>query len=315
MINNAQARKWLLTINNPIENGFTRDVIIEIIMQFNPNYFCIADEIATTGTLHTHFFIYSHSPIRFSTLKGRFLTAHIDKCFSSSVKEIRDYLSKSGKWEHDAKAETSVEGSFFEYGELPQEKEDSISKMNRLIENIKEGKQTTEIISETPNFAFKIKDIDILRQTLLFEKYMTENRNLSVSYIFGKSGAGKTRSIYAAHNPHDVCRITTYRAGKGISFDAYNGQSVLVFEEFNSQIPIEDMLNYLDIYPLNLPARYNDRVACYEIVYITSNIPLTEQYKNIQKQKPETWNAFLRRIHGVTEYRHDGSIININHSK
>lgn len=95
-----------------------------------------------------------------------------------------------------------------------------------------------------------------------------------------------------------------------LSFDGYNGQSVLVFEEFNSQIPIEEMLNYLDIYPLYLPARYNDRIACYTQVYLTSNISLDEQYKNIQKQKPETWQAFLRRIHEVTEYRHDGSIIN-----
>ena len=34
------------------------------------------------------------------------------------------------------------------------------------------------------------------------------------------------------------------------------------------------MLNYLDIYPLYLPARYTDRVACYHHVYITSNAPL-----------------------------------------
>ena len=32
-------------------------------------------------------------------------------------------------------------------------------------------------------------------------------------------------------------------------------------EEFNSQIPIEAMLNYLDVYPLLLPARYSDRTA------------------------------------------------------
>ena len=49
--------------------------------------------------------------------------------------------------------------------------------------------------------------------------------------------------------------MTNYRATRGISFDGYHGQDVLVFEEFSSQIPIEDMLNYLDIYPLSLPAR------------------------------------------------------------
>ena len=84
---------------------------------------------------------------------------------------------------------------------------------------------------------------------------------------------------------------------------------MLVFEEFSSQIPIEDMLNYLDIYPLSLPARYNDKTACYTKVYITSNSPLENQYWVEQQARPETWRAFLRRIHTVVEYLPDGSTI------
>ena len=62
------------------------------------------------------------------------------------------------------------------------------------------------------------------------------------------------------------------------------------------------MLNYLDIYPITLPARYNDRTACYTKVYITSNIPLEQQYRDIQRDKLETWRAFLRRVKNVIEY-------------
>ena len=313
-MNNSQSRKWNITVNNPDTTGFTHDVITEILMKFFPEYFCMADEIATTGTYHTHIYVYSHSPIRFNMLKNRLPTAHIEKSYGSSS-ENRDYISKSGKWENDCKAETSIEGSFFEYGKLPSEKDETSPKMSKLIEYIRDGKRTAEIIDDTPNLAFKIKDIDILRQTLLSEKYTIENRNLYVSYIFGASGTGKTRGIYQSHDPRDICRITNYRAGRGISFDGYNGQDVLVFEEFHSQIPIEDMLNYLDIYPLYLPARYNDRIACFTKIYITSNIPLSEQYKNIQKQKPETWSAFLRRIHEVTEYCSDGNIISHERSE
>ena len=131
---------------------------------------------------------------------------------------------------------------------------------------------------------------------------------LEVTYIFGAAGTGKTSGIYQKHDPRDVCRVTNYRVGKGISFDHYHGQDVLVFEEFHSQIPIEDMLNYLDIYPLYLPARYTDRTACYTKVYLTSNIPLAEQYPEIQRKQPETWKAFLRRIHKVIMYGIDGSI-------
>lgn len=305
-MSNSQSRKWSLVINNPLDCGLTHDAICEILMKFFPDYFCLADETASTGTFHTHIFIYSHSPIRFSTLKGRFPVAHIEKALGSA-KNNRDYILKSGKWETDVKAETSIKGSFYEYGEIPKEKDESSPKMSKLLENIKDGKRTAEIIDDSPGFAFRVRDIDTLRQTLLSEQYTKKNRNLTVSYVYGASGTGKTRGIYEKHGATDICRITNYRAGKGISFDGYYGQDVLVFEEFNSQIPIEDMLNYLDIYPLYLPARYNDKIACYTTVYITSNLPLYEQYRDVQIYHPETWKAFLRRIHKVIQYHPDGT--------
>ena len=310
-MNNSQSRKWVLLINNPLEAGLDHDRICAILMRFFPDYFCMADEIATTGTFHTHIFIYSHSPIRFSTLKNRFPTAHIEKAFGSA-KDNRDYILKAGKWENDAKAKTRIEGSFYEYGKLPKEKEENSPKMSKLLDSIKDGKRTMEIINNSPEFAFRIRDIDILRQTMLSEKYTVENRDLKVFYIFGASGTGKTSSIYKRHSATEICRVTNYRTGKGVSFDGYFGQEVLVFEEFNSQIPIEDMLNYLDIYPLYLPARYNDKIACYTMVYITSNLPLSEQYKDVQIYRPETWKAFLRRIHKVIEYNKDGTTIERN---
>lgn len=148
---------------------------------------------------------------------------------------------------------------------------------------------------------FKIKEIDTLRQTLLSEKQ--DYRMLEVTYLFGASGTGKTRSIYKNHDKRDICRITNYRHGRGVYFDDYHGQDVLVFEEFNSQIEIEEMLNYLDIYPLSLPARYSDRIACYTIVYLTSNVPLASQYTFVQINNPKTWEAFIRRIHRIIEFK------------
>lgn len=92
---NLQSRKWLLTVNNPLDYGLNHAEIKNILHLFNPDYFCLVDEIATTGTRHTHIFIYSKSPIRFSTLKKRFPIAHIDKA-NGSVIENRDYLRKDG---------------------------------------------------------------------------------------------------------------------------------------------------------------------------------------------------------------------------
>lgn len=308
MANNAKSRKWSLVINNPLEAGLDHAAISELLHLFSPAYYCMADEIATTGTYHTHLFFYAPSAARFSTIKNRFPVAHIEKAYGS-VQDNRAYIRKDGRWADTDKAETSVPGTFEEWGEIPPERAEKHPEMFRLVQNIRDGMTTTEIIDDNPAMAFRVRDIDLLRQTLTAEKYAVENRPLQVSYLYGASGAGKTRSIYEAHDPRSIYRVTNYRAARGVSFDGYHGQEVLVFEEFNSQIPIEDMLNYLDIYPLSLPARYNDKTACYTVVYITSNLPVEKQYRSEQWDRPETWRAFLRRIHTVIEYLPDGSTV------
>ena len=103
----------------------------------------------------------------------------------------------------------------------------------------------------------------------------------------------------------NVYRVTDYSH----PFDRYAQEPILCLDEFRSSLPIGDMLDYLDGYPLALRARYANRQACYETVYIISNIDLKEQYTNIQASEPETWKAFLRRIHQVIEYRKAGEPI------
>lgn len=289
-----QSRKFQITQNNPLEYGLTKEKVLEELQKLSLDYFCLADEIAKTGTYHTHVFIYSRSPMRFSTIKNRFPLAHIERAYGSVI-ENRNYVLKDGKWKDSEKAETKVDGSFYEQGDVPTEQSEKAPDKAELIDNINKGMTTYEIIQANPKYSFKSKDIDMLRELILSEKYMHNNRKLEVTYIYGETGTGKTRSVYDKHGACDICRITTYKGDK-VLFDAYHGQDVLVFEEFRSQIPIAEMLSYLDVYPLMLPARYSDRVACYTKVYILSNISLKQQYHFEQINATKTWDALKRRI-------------------
>lgn len=133
MENNQQSRKWTLVINHPLEVGLDHAAIAEILQKFIPTYYCMADEISATGTYHTHVFLYSVSPIRFSTLKNRFAIDHIEKSYGSA-KENREYIRKEGKWAETEKAETCVAGTFEEWGELPAENEEKTPQMFRLVQ-------------------------------------------------------------------------------------------------------------------------------------------------------------------------------------
>ena len=111
-------------------------------------------------------------------------------------------------------------------------------------------------------------------------------------YIWGAPGVGKTRTVMEKHGYRNVYRVANYAH----PFDGYKGQSVILFDEFRSSIPLTEMLSYLDGYPISLPCRYADKTACYTAVYIVSNIPLEKQYPNVQLLEPSSWQAFLRRI-------------------
>lgn len=174
-----QSRRWSLTINNPKDCGLDHDTIIERLHLFHPRYFCLADEIGESGTYHTHIYLFSHSPIRFSTIKNRFPPAHIEKSMKGSVAN-RDYITKSGKWADTKKVETSVEGTFFEFGDIPTEAEEDSPSMYALMGCVEQGMTNAEIIRQKPSYAFRLKGIDEMRDTLQAERYMHENRAVQV---------------------------------------------------------------------------------------------------------------------------------------
>ncbi len=290
MESDSQTRKYQLTINNPADHGYDHDVIKDILMSMRGiSYFCIGDEVGNeTKTKHTHVFLYSHSPIRFSTLKNRFPSAHIERARGSCIAN-RNYILKGEKWENSDKANTVVQGSFEEIGVLPSERAEKEPDMSQIVSMFDDGYSINDVIDSFPKYALRTVELENLYSIRNIKKAATR-RSLSIVYLFGDTGVGKTYSIYNKYDPNEICRITNYST-RGL-FDSYNGQSVLMFDEFHSQIPLPEMLTYLDVYPVSLPARYHNRQALYTKVYIVSNIPISEQYKEARLKDKKTWLAF-----------------------
>lgn len=295
-----QGRKWLLTINNPTEKGLDHKAIQEILTQF-PSllYWCLADEKGETE--HTHIFFALEHPTRFSTIKRRFPTAHIDRTEGTAA-ECRAYVQKSGKWAESDKAETSIPGTFEEWGELPIERQGERTDLALLYQMIKDGMSNYEIMEVNPDYLVSLDRVERARQAVREQQYRETFRKLEVTYLWGPTGVGKTRSVMEKYSYSGVYRVTDYAH----PFDSYAGEDVLLLDEYGSNFKIRDLLNYLDGYPLTLPARYSNRVACYTKVYIISNICLSKQYTDIQWDSPATFAALLRRIHKVIHYTAPG---------
>ena len=301
MPRNPSSRKFQLTINNPADHGFTHDRIRSILSE-SPGllYWCMCDEVGESGTPHTHVYVVFKNSVMFETLHKRFYGVHIEQA-NGTNQENRDYVRKEGKWLHDAKHETSLADTFEEWGELPPDRTRRECQSEQIMQMVRDGKSNAEILAEVPTAFSKLHYIDTARQTLLEEQFKDTWRSLHVTYLWGDTGAGKTRSVMETYGYSKVYQVTNYEH----PFDGYKGQEVIIFEEFRSSLRIDDMLKYLDGYPLMLPCRYADKVACYTQVFIISNISLEQQYPNVQVDNPETWAAFRRRIHSVQHMTSD----------
>ncbi len=303
MATDQQSRKWLLTINNPDTGGYSHEYIRDIISNHFPSiiYYCMADEQGQT--LHTHLYMIFSGGVRFSTIKKHFDTAHIEAARGSS-RENRDYVEKTGKWKNDSeKQETIIEDTFEEWGEIPLDHRNIRSEYSAVIDRLQNGATNAEILAEFPHFMRGLRDIDYVRQTLKADENRDKWRSLCVTYIWGQTATGKTRYVMDQYGYSNVYAVNNYKH----PFDGYMGESVMLFDEYCSGVRIQDMNNYLDGYPIALPARYSNKQACYDRVYIISNLDIRAQYKQEQQMQPEVWAAFLRRIHQVMHFMPDGS--------
>lgn len=292
-----QARAFQVVINNWKQHGLTKETILQTVATLQPDYYCYSEEVGKNGTPHVHIYFTKKNPWRFQTVKNKFPFAHIEKAYGSA-EENRDYVAKEGKWAGTEKSETKIDGSFCEFGVMPRGKETS-DKTTKLLTLMKEGYTDLQILEEYPELGGMVKVFPIFRELVNAEK-TKEYRAVNVTYLYGVSGTGKTRYIFDNYPIDEIYRITNYPLN-GIRFDGYSNQTILVFEEFSGKISIQDMLNYLDVYPIKLPARYTDHAACYTKVFITSNLSLDEQYAEID-HSGETWKAFLRRITNIVHF-------------
>ena len=273
-------RAWLVTCNyktKPIVNNSKLDLILNGLEGIR--YFKYRLEISESKTFHHHIFLYFQNYVNFSSIQNVFTECHIQQVKDGYENAIA-YLEKG-----DYKASEMTE-----WGKPPSQ--GKRSDLSEILAMSKALVPLTDIRDTYPSQFYRYKsNIESIYYDVLYRKYKKIFRRLKVIFIHGKTNQGKSRYVQEKYN-YELYRITNYTH----PFDSYNGEDVIVFDEFRNSIPITEMLNYLDGYPLNLKARYRDKVACYTKVYIISNWSFDALYKKEQKSDKNTYNAFKRRF-------------------
>lgn len=280
MDENKQARRWLLTINNETRTDEELLEYVKSLEHFKYSMFQ-RERGEEKQTEHIQMFLIFTIAKRFSTLKKYFPRAHIEEVKGTNV-QARDYCSKS---------ETRVSGPY-ECGEFAEER--SRTDIRGFLELVKSGADSEALSTLYPNQYLKeLNKVEQIRQNALYEKYRKIVRNVEVTYIYGPPRTGKTSYIVNKYGLGNFYDIPVYDKS---AFDRYKGEDVIVFDEFEGQFKITLMNKLLDRWPMDLPARYANKVACYTKVYIISNLPLQCQYQTEQELSPSIYQAFKERI-------------------
>lgn len=132
-------------------------------------------------------------------------------------------------------------------------------------------------------------------------------RSVRVYWHYGESGTGKSHTyveIAERLGRENVYKITR-DLGRG-KFDTYEGERVLFLDEVKPcAIDWADLLLALDSYLYKPSARYQDSIALWEEVHVTSIYSPKEFWENaipLERRKEESLEQLTRRID--VEVRH-----------
>ena len=261
---------------------FTREEIVEVVEEYKG--FRAQMEVSESGYVHWQGILYAKSQVRFSTLKRKFPDQwHMES--ARSPEALRRYVEKSESRVLSVKP--------LVVGDVPEIRNDNQEKtIKEVIHGLvfEDGATFSQIVEDYPesaHFLNAVREWVQIRDRKLAQGF----RQMTCTYLWGAPGVGKTRWAYDQFG-QDVYRVVDYTH----PWDTYEGQSVIVLDEFYGDLKWGQFLAVLDGHPLLLPARYSDRPALHTRVVVISNKPLWEQYTKVPAH---VWGAMTRRFHHV----------------
>ncbi len=299
-----QAKAYHVTINNPDNFGLDDENIKELVHKtFYKSglvYWCMSREKGSTE--HIHLYVLLERKKRFSSVQRKFCHAHIEVA-RGTPQQNRDYIRKEGE-KYQEKAGTSIEGSFYEEGNIPEFflSNDKNAMLSQIQNYLDEGLRPEEIMSK--HIAFRTYESTIRRQ--FFAKRYEETpplRDVIVYWHLGESGSGKTYSyveLCKKYNMNEVFYASDYTNGCTALMDGYEAQKILYLDEVKlDSFKYSYILQMLQGYKSQLHARYSNVYSLYDEVHISSIYTPHELYEAMvdeANRSVDSEKQLLRRI-------------------
>ncbi len=150
----------------------------------------------------------------------------------------------------------------------------------------------TMVVAKYPKFVNHCREV--------YDKERARDfRHVKVIVHWGDAGQGKSRPAFEA----GAYAVANYRPEW---WDGYDGEKIVLFDDFYGQFPWERLLRLLDGYPIQVPIKGAFRYLLAETIYITSNTHPDDWYPEMAGKAREGLN---RRITEIIEFVNDVQLL------
>lgn len=284
---NRRLRHWVFTINNPRMSY--RELIDTFVLMTSFRYVCFQLEVGDSGTPHYQGMVQFQNAKQFGYIKRRLPRIHLQP-MRGLPHQAHAYCTKEqgriqGPWE-----EGEMSGAQGERTDLTS-----------LKQEILQGKSQKQLLVETDKY-----DKTLARYRHWFNMVcscITREPNLELEcwLLIGPTGTGKTRLAYNHFAAEDLFRCPL--SNGTIWFDGYQSQPILLMDDFvgkASKWPLTNLLQFIDVYPIQLPVKGSYVPRNSDKIIFTTNIHPCDWYDYTTRQTQ--YDALARRFTKVLYY-------------
>lgn len=289
---NKSSRFWNFTVNNPMGQF--------IGMPEGFRYLISGVETSESGTKHLQCYSELSRAHNRRWMSNRIPTAGgINIRYENSSGTACVNYCKKGEQSHDEWDDLGIDGptygrnaDVFEVGEVDKvdQPKGKRNDLDQQCTSLMSGMSLKEVAKQSPaTYVRNYRGLTNFRNLLGTAKPI--DRPFTVTLVYGKTRYGKSYWVRDTNPGLFVKPI-----GKGLWFDEYANQDVVLIDEFRGQYPLGDILQVLDCYLIQVETKGGHVNYQPDFVYLTTNL---HPYRMYADHDQDTRDAFFARFHEV----------------